>query len=223
MVENGGTTVCRLAQSEPKWDLVSSLCQKQGVHRGPVQCRKRWSNLLSDFKKIKKWESSVKEEAESFWMMRNDERREKKLPGFFDGEVYNVLDGGVCTAAAFPLALIKVTSKAENDDGVAAVASEQCKQDGEEEETEETEAIVDGEKTGCNTQEETTETFSTRKKVNDLLNASSVKETILIGNHKKTPTHPLPSSGTKSQRNLLVRDCCSVDIKVDFYCSKIDV
>ncbi|KAF7834037.1 trihelix transcription factor ASR3-like [Senna tora] len=64
VVENGGTPVCRLAQSEPKWDLVSSMCRKQGVNRGPVQCRKRWSNLLSDFKKIKKWDSGVKEEEE---------------------------------------------------------------------------------------------------------------------------------------------------------------
>ncbi|KAL0385273.1 UNVERIFIED_CONTAM: Trihelix transcription factor A [Sesamum radiatum] len=72
----------------------SSYCKKHGVNRGPVQCRKRWSNLAGDFKKIKEWESRIKEETESFWVMRNDLRRERKLPGFFDREVYDILDGG---------------------------------------------------------------------------------------------------------------------------------
>ncbi|GAU14117.1 hypothetical protein TSUD_169420 [Trifolium subterraneum] len=43
--------------SEPKWALVSSYCKKHGVNRGPIQCRKRWSNLAGDYKKIKEWES----------------------------------------------------------------------------------------------------------------------------------------------------------------------
>ncbi|CAN4114275.1 unnamed protein product [Withania somnifera] len=82
------------AQVEPKWASVSSYCKRYGMNRGPVQCRKRWSNLAGDFKKIKEWESQIKEETESFWVMRNDLRREKKLPGFFDREVYDILDRG---------------------------------------------------------------------------------------------------------------------------------
>ncbi|KAF8108835.1 hypothetical protein N665_0104s0149 [Sinapis alba] len=82
-------------QMEPKWASVSSYCRRHGVNRGPVQCRKRWSNLAGDYKKIKEWESQVKEETESYWVMRNDVRRERKLPGFFDKEVYDVVDGGV--------------------------------------------------------------------------------------------------------------------------------
>ncbi|KAG9446233.1 hypothetical protein H6P81_012361 [Aristolochia fimbriata] len=78
---------------EPKWASVSSYCRRHGVNRGPVQCRKRWSNLAGDFRKVKEWESRIKEDAESFWVMRNDVRREKKLPGFFDREVYDILDG----------------------------------------------------------------------------------------------------------------------------------
>ncbi|KAF5449230.1 hypothetical protein F2P56_029700 [Juglans regia] len=81
-------------QVEPKWASVSSYCKRHGVNRGPVQCRKRWSNLAGDYKKIKEWESQVKEETESFWVMRNDLRRERKLPGFFDKEVYDILDSG---------------------------------------------------------------------------------------------------------------------------------
>ncbi|KAK1406038.1 hypothetical protein QVD17_42235 [Tagetes erecta] len=75
---------------EPKWSSVSSYCKRHGVNRGPVQCRKRWSNLAGDFKKIKEWESSNSSD-DSFWVMRNDFRRQRKLPGFFDREVYDIL------------------------------------------------------------------------------------------------------------------------------------
>ncbi|XP_073153920.1 trihelix transcription factor ASR3 isoform X2 [Henckelia pumila] len=80
-------------QAEPKWASVASYCKRHGVNRGSVQCRKRWSNLAGDFKKIKDWESKARDGAESFWLMRNDLRRERKLPGFFDKEVYDILDG----------------------------------------------------------------------------------------------------------------------------------
>ncbi|KAL8225919.1 hypothetical protein R6Q57_018476 [Mikania cordata] len=46
--------------------------------------------IWPDFKKIKEWESQITKEAESFWAMRNDMRRERKLPGFFDREVYDI-------------------------------------------------------------------------------------------------------------------------------------
>nr|XP_043624335.1 trihelix transcription factor ASR3 [Erigeron canadensis] len=79
---------------EPKWSSVSSYCKRHGVNRGPVQCRKRWSNLAGDFKKIHEWESHINDETESFWLMRNDLRRDRKLPGFFDREVYDILLNG---------------------------------------------------------------------------------------------------------------------------------
>ncbi|XP_010538162.1 PREDICTED: trihelix transcription factor ASR3-like [Tarenaya hassleriana] len=93
-------------QVEPKWASVSSYCKRHGVNRGPVQCRKRWSNLAGDFKKIKEWESQIKDETESFWLMRNDLRRERKLPGFFDKEVYDIIDGSATPAAAEEPALV---------------------------------------------------------------------------------------------------------------------
>ncbi|KAK4256904.1 hypothetical protein QN277_006566 [Acacia crassicarpa] len=201
MVENGGTPVCRLTQSEPKWDSVSSFCKKHGVNRGPVQCRKRWSNLLSDFKKIKKWETSIKHESESFWLMRNDERREKKLPGFFDGEVYNVLNGEACTAAAFPLTLIKV-SKVENGD-VTTMASEHCEED-EDEEEEEAEAIVDSEKMAWSTEDEVFAIVPNGKKVTNHLKHSSAGETITVGNPEKTPTRPRLNSANKEPKHSLL-------------------
>ncbi|KAL0380294.1 UNVERIFIED_CONTAM: Trihelix transcription factor A [Sesamum angustifolium] len=100
------STVFGSDQTEPKWDAVSSYCRRHGVSRGPVQCRKRWSNLVSDFKKIKAWEVQVGREGESFWMMRSDLRRERRLPGFFDCDVYDVLDGKGSAKAAYQLALV---------------------------------------------------------------------------------------------------------------------
>lgn len=116
-------------QVEPKWASVSSYCERHGVNRGPVQCRKRWSNLAGDFKKIKEWESQVgRDESESFWVMRNDLRRERKLPGFFDKEVYDILEGASLPPEAAPptprLALALAISDDEMDhqgDRAAAV------------------------------------------------------------------------------------------------------
>ncbi|KAK9276989.1 hypothetical protein L1049_006528 [Liquidambar formosana] len=116
------------SQVEPKWASVSSYCKRHGVNRGPVQCRKRWSNLAGDYKKIKEWESQIREETESFWVMRNDLRRERKLPGFFDREVYDILDGGgSATASGLALALAptaEAAAEAEAEDEKQGVAEE---------------------------------------------------------------------------------------------------
>ncbi|CAL9119818.1 unnamed protein product [Musa textilis] len=96
-VGGGGGEEGAAAPVEPKWASVSSYCRLHGVNRGPVQCRKRWSNLAGDFKKIKEWEGKGKE---SFWTMRSDLRRERRLPGFFDREVYDILDGAAGAAVA---------------------------------------------------------------------------------------------------------------------------
>ncbi|KAL6650691.1 hypothetical protein ACP70R_009616 [Stipagrostis hirtigluma subsp. patula] len=95
--EGGGAA----AAAEPtKWAAVAEYCRRHGVDRGAVQCRKRWSNLAGDYKKIREWErgcsalaAAGKEAPPSFWAMRNDARRERRLPGFFDREVYDILEG----------------------------------------------------------------------------------------------------------------------------------
>ncbi|XP_057419182.1 trihelix transcription factor ASR3-like [Lotus japonicus] len=181
-----------------KWDLVSSLCQQHGVKRGAVQCRKRWGNLLTDFRKIKKWETSIKEETESFWIMRNDLRKEKKLPGFFDAVVYNVLDGGVCTVGAFPLTLVKMSEgKTEKTGhGVEGVGAEQGEEEeGEEGEEEEDEAIVDSEKMGWSTEEENFETNSNGVRVSGQVKTPIPRRTRMRGGLQFTPTFTLPNSG----------------------------
>ncbi|CAN6272827.1 unnamed protein product [Urochloa humidicola] len=89
-----GGEAAAAAALEPKWAAVAEYCRRHGVERGPVQCRKRWSNLAGDYKKIKEWERATAASREpSFWAMRNDARRERRLPGFFDREVYDILEG----------------------------------------------------------------------------------------------------------------------------------
>ncbi|WOL01770.1 trihelix transcription factor ASR3 [Canna indica] len=119
--------VVSAAPVEPKWASVSSYCRRHGVNRGPVQCRKRWSNLAGDFKKIKEWEGKGKE---SFWTMRNDLRRERRLPGFFDREVFDILDG-----AAVPEPEPEVEPAAEEDEGKKGGGRAAAAGGGEEEET----------------------------------------------------------------------------------------
>ncbi|MED6160192.1 hypothetical protein PIB30_048974 [Stylosanthes scabra] len=213
-------------QTDPKWDMVSSLCQQQGVKRGAVQCRKRWGNLLTDFRKIKKWETSVKDENESFWMMKNDKRKENKLPGFFDSVVYNVLDGGVCTAAAYPLTLIKGPPKQENinggghqgeGEGGAAVASNKdhhCGHDQphgksrhevDDEDDDDDETIVDSEM-GWSTDEEENNTNSATEigKVNNSGSSSiMLLKTPSVSGAKETVMNMMMMMGSTQKIPLL--------------------
>ncbi|KAK4780058.1 hypothetical protein SAY87_016164 [Trapa incisa] len=81
-------------QPQSKWSTVSNYFKRRGVNREPVQCRMRWGNLAEDYKKIKEWEARIKDETESFWIMRSDLRRERSLPGCFDREVWTSSTGG---------------------------------------------------------------------------------------------------------------------------------
>ena len=116
------------AGAEPtKWAAVADYCRRHGVDRGPVQCRKRWSNLAGDYKKIKEWERATAASREpSFWAMRNDSRRERRLPGFFDREVYDILEGR--GRAILPSR--SAGNAAEEEEAVAAARVEEEKEAG---------------------------------------------------------------------------------------------
>ncbi|KAJ7522647.1 hypothetical protein O6H91_18G020900 [Diphasiastrum complanatum] len=75
---------------ESKWLLISIICKQRGVDREANQCRKRWGNLFGDYKRIKDWQRLS--EVESFWVMRNDARKENKLPSSFDPEVFDAME-----------------------------------------------------------------------------------------------------------------------------------
>ncbi|KAG2658714.1 hypothetical protein PVAP13_1KG297000 [Panicum virgatum] len=126
---SGGEAAAAAAAAalEPKWAAVAEYCRRHGVERGPVQCRKRWSNLAGDYKKIKEWERAAAASREpSFWAMRNDARRERRLPGFFDREVYDILEG----RGRAILASRSAGNAAEEEEAVAAARVEEEKEAG---------------------------------------------------------------------------------------------
>ncbi|KAL3680781.1 hypothetical protein R1sor_023737 [Riccia sorocarpa] len=95
-----------------------------GVDRGSHQCRKRWSNLAADFKKIRNWhkQSGV----EPYWSMRGDSRRKNKLPGTFDPEVYADMEAASDSNISFKKRKVIPPVIAENggeheDDPLASV------------------------------------------------------------------------------------------------------
>ncbi|KZV44072.1 hypothetical protein F511_10743 [Dorcoceras hygrometricum] len=68
----------RVAENRVKRGRVS------GFGLGSGQVEPKWASVAS----------YCKRRSRLFWLMRNDLRRERKLPGFFDKEVYDILDGG---------------------------------------------------------------------------------------------------------------------------------
>ncbi|KAL3700594.1 hypothetical protein R1sor_018616 [Riccia sorocarpa] len=107
-----------------RWDFISEYCKAHGVDRDAHQCRKRWSNLAADFKKIRNWhkQSGV----EPYWSMRGDSRRKNKLPGSFDPEVYADMEAASDSNISFKKRKVIPPVIAENggeheDDPLASV------------------------------------------------------------------------------------------------------
>ncbi|PHT48307.1 hypothetical protein CQW23_12515 [Capsicum baccatum] len=95
--------------------------------------------MISDFKKIKTWESQTNESNESYWIISNDLRREKRLSGFFDWEVYNVLDGKEVSAEKYQLTLVTITTDYKFGYGIETVEKEEGEEEAEEKEEKEEE------------------------------------------------------------------------------------
>ncbi|KAJ7568902.1 hypothetical protein O6H91_01G052400 [Diphasiastrum complanatum] len=120
--------------SESKWIYISSFCKQRGVDREANQCRKRWGNLFGDYKRIRDWQKGCSlggdgsgvEDGESFWLMRNDARKENKLPGSFDPEVFEALESflgrktGAAVAAVVPeaVAVVFENGRPTSDEGL---------------------------------------------------------------------------------------------------------
>ncbi|XAR69914.1 hypothetical protein NMG60_11001684 [Bertholletia excelsa] len=72
-----------------KWKIIVENCNALDVNRTLNQCRRKWDSLLTDYKKVKLWESSS---SESFWSLEIDRRKESGLPEDFDYEVFKAID-----------------------------------------------------------------------------------------------------------------------------------
>ncbi|KAM7274175.1 hypothetical protein ACFE04_028839 [Oxalis oulophora] len=88
IVENAHGAKCR-----GKWDLIESFCQRNGVNWRSDQCELKHMTLSMGYRKIKAWQSNDKEEDQSYWTTNSAFRTEKKLPGSFDREIYELMDG----------------------------------------------------------------------------------------------------------------------------------
>ncbi|KAL2651110.1 hypothetical protein R1flu_019238 [Riccia fluitans] len=89
----------KFTSATERWDFISDYCKVYGVDRDAHQCRKRWSNLAADFKKIRNWHKQS--EVEPYWSLRGDSRRKNKLPGSFDPEIYADMEAATDSNNAF--------------------------------------------------------------------------------------------------------------------------
>ncbi|KAJ7518768.1 hypothetical protein O6H91_20G007400 [Diphasiastrum complanatum] len=102
-----------------KWKAISDCLRAQGVDRDPVGCKKRWFNLVAEYKKIRDWQTM--RGVESFWVMAAERRREKRLPSAFDRDVFEELDSWLgCRPAISPVTILDsgVTSADGNQESV---------------------------------------------------------------------------------------------------------
>ncbi|CAL5428459.1 unnamed protein product [Camellia sinensis] len=74
-----------------KWKIIVENCNSLEVLRTLNQCRRKWDSLLSDYKKIKLWESS-ESRVESYWSIDYERRCEFGFPEDFDFEVFKAID-----------------------------------------------------------------------------------------------------------------------------------
>lgn len=82
----------RTSSADERWETISAYCRTKGCDRNAYQCRKRWSALLGDFKRIRDWQRISRE---SYWLMKNEKRKENKLPAIFDHEVFTNMESWV--------------------------------------------------------------------------------------------------------------------------------
>ncbi|XP_024519950.1 uncharacterized protein LOC112342410 [Selaginella moellendorffii] len=82
----------QIVNKEQKWKRISKKCEDAGVVRDASQCRKRWQNIVRDYKRVKDWQN--RNSRQSYWLMSVEEKRENKLivPPVFDKDIFEELD-----------------------------------------------------------------------------------------------------------------------------------
>ncbi|BBN11797.1 protein MpTRIHELIX38 [Marchantia polymorpha subsp. ruderalis] len=86
-IRDAGMRSRKFGSPDERWDLVSSYCQANGVHRNARECRRQWNNMFhSDYRRIRNWQKL--NDVESFWTMSKDQRKEHQLPLTFYREVF---------------------------------------------------------------------------------------------------------------------------------------
>ncbi|MCO5606439.1 hypothetical protein L7F22_060627 [Adiantum nelumboides] len=90
MIEAKGKSV--VLSLDERWRKVSSWCKDEKVNKSPLQCRDKWENTFSKYKKIRDWDKVVPSGKNSFELMLVDERLEGGFPTTFDMNIYEILE-----------------------------------------------------------------------------------------------------------------------------------
>lgn len=86
-----GDCLNTVLSSFQKWKIVVENCNALDVNRGLNQCRRHWASLLSDYNKIKLYNSSNNNKS-GYWVMDVHRRRQLRLPENFDPDLYKAVD-----------------------------------------------------------------------------------------------------------------------------------
>lgn len=68
-----------------KWQLVVENCNALEVNRSLNQCKKKWDELRSLYRKVKPWK-------ENYWSFSTKKKREFGIPEEFDSELFKAID-----------------------------------------------------------------------------------------------------------------------------------
>ncbi|KAM7523519.1 hypothetical protein LguiA_013421 [Lonicera macranthoides] len=86
-----GDCLNTVLSSFQKWKIVVENCNALDVNRALNQCRRHWASLLSDYNKIKLYNSSNNNKS-GYWVMDVHRRRQLRLPENFDPDLYKAVD-----------------------------------------------------------------------------------------------------------------------------------
>ncbi|WRX35068.1 hypothetical protein QQP08_027555 [Theobroma cacao] len=74
-----------------KWKIIVENCNALGVPHSSNQCRRKWSLLLQDYTKIKRWESQSAL-CDSYWSLGGQRRKEYELLENFDQDLFKAIN-----------------------------------------------------------------------------------------------------------------------------------
>ena len=80
--------------SYQQWNIIAGNCAALDVGRNMGQCRRKWDSLLSEYEKIRAWESK-KNARSSYWKLKGERVRKLGLPESFDPDLFRAVDGVV--------------------------------------------------------------------------------------------------------------------------------
>lgn len=78
-----------------KWTMISENCNALDVHRTFNQCRRKWDSLVSDYNKIKQWESQKRGSDSSYPSLSTEKRKKLKLPDNIYAELFEAINAVV--------------------------------------------------------------------------------------------------------------------------------